>query len=316
MALTTMAKNRNSGLGRGLDAIFLDNAGEEPKSGVTMLRVSEIEPRPDQPRKNFEPEAIAALADSIAENGVLQPLLVRSGEDGFYQIIAGERRWRASKMAGLTEVPVIITEADDKKAFELALIENIQRENLNAIEEAAAIRDLMTEYGLTHEEVSVRISRSRSAVSNAIRLLDLPDSVMKMVADGQLSSGHARALLGLKNRDDIVRAAETVIEREMSVRSTEEYVRSTNRAAECDAENSGKTETDNSVLPQVRYMKYLENKICESFGHGVKIINTPKRKKIEIEYTDNDDFEKIIKKMCGEYFFDEIEKVPEQSGNV
>lgn len=219
-------------------------------------------------------------------------------------------------MAGLTEVPVIITEADDKKAFELALIENIQRENLNAIEEAAAIRDLMTEYGLTHEEVSVRISRSRSAVSNAIRLLDLPDSVMKMVADGQLSSGHARALLGLKNRDDIVRAAETVIEREMSVRSTEEYVRSMNRAAECGAENSGKTETDNSVLPQVRYMKYLENKICESFGHGVKIINTPKRKKIEIEYTDNDDFEKIIKKMCGEYFFDEIEKVPEQSGNV
>ena len=174
----------------------------------------------------------------------------------------------------------------------------------------------MTEYGLTHEEVSVRISRSRSAVSNAIRLLDLPDSVMKMVADGQLSSGHARALLGLKNRDDIVRAAETVIEREMSVRSTEEYVRSMNRAAECDAENSGKTETDNSVLPQVRYMKYLENKICESFGHGVKIINTPKRKKIEIEYTDNDDFEKIIKKMCGEYFFDEIEKVPEQSGKV
>lgn len=153
-------------------------------------------------------------------------------------------------MAGLTEVPVIITEADDKKAFELALIENIQRENLNAIEEAAAIRDLMTEYGLTHEEVSVRISRSRSAVSNAIRLLDLPDSVMKMVADGQLSSGHARALLGLKNRDDIVRAAETVIEREMSVRSTEEYVRSMNRAAECGAENSGKTETDNSVLPQ------------------------------------------------------------------
>ena len=135
-------------------------------------------------------------------------------------------------MAGLTEVPVIITEADDKKAFELALIENIQRENLNAIEEAAAIRDLMTEYGLTQEEVSVRISRSRSAVSNAIRLLELPDSVMKMVADGQLSSGHARALLGLKNRDDVVSAAETVIAREMSVRSTEEYVRNMNRNAQ------------------------------------------------------------------------------------
>ena len=303
------------GLGKGLDTIFAENETEDSNSSV-MLKISEIEPNRSQPRKDFDENSLSDLAQSISQHGLLQPLLVRPLPIGGYQIVAGERRYRACRMAGLTEVPVIITEADDKKAFELALIENIQRENLNAIEEAAAIRDLMTEYGLTHEEVSVRISRSRSAVSNAIRLLDLPDSVMKMVADGQLSSGHARALLGLKNRDDIVRAAETVIEREMSVRSTEEYVRSMNRAAECDAENSGKTETDNSVLPQVRYMKYLENKICESFGHGVKIINTPKRKKIEIEYTDNDDFEKIIKKMCGEYFFDEIEKVPEQSGNV
>ena len=208
-----MAKNKNTGLGRGLDAIFLDNTTEESGRGVTMLRLSDIEPRPDQPRKQFESESLASLADSIAENGVLQPLLVRAEGDGFYQIIAGERRWRASKMAGLTEVPAIITDADDKKAFELAIIENIQRENLNAIEEAAAIRDLMTEYGLTQEEVSTRISRSRSAVSNAIRLLDLPDSVMKAVSDGKLSAGHARALLGLRDSEKIISAAQTVISR-------------------------------------------------------------------------------------------------------
>ena len=227
-----MAKNKNTGLGRGLDAIFLDNTTEESGRGVTMLRLSDIEPRPDQPRKQFESESLASLADSIAENGVLQPLLVRAEGDGFYQIIAGERRWRASKMAGLTEVPAIITDADDKKAFELAIIENIQRENLNAIEEAAAIRDLMTEYGLTQEEVSTRISRSRSAVSNAIRLLDLPDSVMKAVSDGKLSAGHARALLGLRDSEKIISAAQTVISRGLSVRATEELVRSLNRAQE------------------------------------------------------------------------------------
>lgn len=314
--MTIMAKNRNSGLGRGLDAIFLDNVGEEPSSGVTMLRISDIEPRPDQPRKNFEPEALAALADSIAANGVLQPLLVRSGTAGFYQIIAGERRWRASKMAGLTEVPVIITEADDKKAFEFALIENIQRENLNAIEEAAAIRELMIEYGLTQEEVSGKISRSRSAVSNAIRLLELPDSVMRKVADGLLSPGHARTLLGLKNKADIECAAETVQKREMSVRLTEELVRSLNKTFEDGVAKKKSIDKDASALSEIRYMNYLQFKIKESFGHGVKIVNTAKKKKIEIEYDNNDDFEKIIKKMCGENFFEEVETTPEQSGNV
>ena len=193
-----MAKNKNSGLGRGLDAIFLDSEISESSSNTMMILMSDIYPRPDQPRKPFDAEALAALADSIAENGILQPLLLRSGNDGFYQIIAGERRWRAAKMAGLTEVPAVITEADDKKAFEFALIENIQRENLNAIEEASAIRELMVEYGLTQEEVAHRVSRSRSAVSNSIRLLDLPDNVMKMVADDEISSGHARTYWGLK----------------------------------------------------------------------------------------------------------------------
>ncbi len=304
-----MAKNKNTGLGRGLDAIFLDNTTEESGRGVTMLRLSDIEPRPDQPRKQFESESLASLADSIAENGVLQPLLVRAEGDGFYQIIAGERRWRASKMAGLTEVPAIITDADDKKAFELAIIENIQRENLNAIEEAAAIRDLMTEYGLTQEEVSTRISRSRSAVSNAIRLLDLPDSVMKAVSDGKLSAGHARTLLGLRDSEKIISAAQTVISRGLSVRATEELVRSLNRAQE-DAKKPPRAESEAD-----RYMNWLCRKMSDSLERGVRIVGG-KKKHIELEYRDSDDLERMIRKLCGEDFFDGTDDGPEQSGNV
>ena len=304
-----MAKNKNTGLGRGLDAIFLDNATEESGKGVTMLRLADIEPRPDQPRKQFESESLSALADSIAENGVLQPLLVRAEGDGFYQIIAGERRWRASKMAGLTEVPAIVTEADDRKAFELAIIENIQRENLNAIEEAAAIRDLMTEYGLTQEEVSTRISRSRSAVSNAIRLLDLPDSVMKAVSDGRLSAGHARALLGLRDDDRIISAAETVISRGLSVRATEELVRSLNRAQN-EAKKPPRAETEAD-----RYMNWLCRRMSDSLKRGVRIVGG-KKKHIELEYRDSDDLERRIRKLCGEDFFDGTGEGPEQSGNV
>lgn len=304
-----MAKNKNTGLGRGLDAIFLDNTTEESGRGVTMLRLSDIEPRPDQPRKQFESESLASLADSIAENGVLQPLLVRAEGDGFYQIIAGERRWRASKMAGLTEVPAIITDADDKKAFELAIIENIQRENLNAIEEAAAIRDLMTEYGLTQEEVSTRISRSRSAVSNAIRLLDLPDSVMKAVSDGKLSAGHARALLGLRDSEKIISAAQTVISRGLSVRATEELVRSLNRAQE-DAKKPPRAESEAD-----RYMNWLCRKMSDSLERGVRIVGG-KKKHIELEYRDSDDLERMIRKLCGEDFFYGTDDGPEQSGNV
>lgn len=304
-----MAKNKNTGLGRGLDAIFLDNATEESGKGVTMLRLADIEPRPDQPRKQFESESLSALADSIAENGVLQPLLVRAEGDGFYQIIAGERRWRASKMAGLTEVPAIVTEADDRKAFELAIIENIQRENLNAIEEAAAIRDLMTEYGLTQEEVSTRISRSRSAVSNAIRLLDLPDSVMKAVSDGRLSAGHARALLGLRDDDRIISAAETVMSRGLSVRATEELVRSLNRAQN-EAKKPPRAETEAD-----RYMSWLCRRMSDSLERGVRIVGG-KKKHIELEYRDSDDLERMIRKLCGEDFFDGTGEGPEQSGNV
>lgn len=305
-----MAKNKISGLGRGLDAIFLDSEASESGNSTMMIRMSDIYPRPDQPRKQFDSEALAALADSIAENGILQPLLLRSVDDGFYQIIAGERRWRAAKMAGLTEVPAVITEADDKKAFEFALIENIQRENLNAIEEASAIRELMVEYGLTQEEVARRVSRSRSAVSNSIRLLDLPDNVMKMVADDEISSGHARTLLGLKNKDDIKRAADIVVKRGLSVRATEELVKNMN--AEFAEE---KIVRNNSQDIKVDYISQLESRITEKLGRNVKIISTGKKKRIEIEYSDNEDFETVIKHICGNDFFD-MSGEPEKSGNL
>ena len=192
-----MSKPKTTGLGRGLDAIFGENSLPGKSDGVIMLRVSDIEPRPGQPRKDFDPEAMAQLADSIATHGLIQPVVVRREENGLYQIIAGERRWRASKMAGLTEIPAVIVDADDRKAAELAIIENIQREDLNPIEEAEAYKALAEEHNMTQEEISRQVSKSRSAVANAMRLLELPDDVIDMVRNNELSAGHARALLGL-----------------------------------------------------------------------------------------------------------------------
>ena len=224
-----MAKPKNTGLGRGIEAIFLDNSAEE-NGGVTMLRLSEIEPNPDQPRRDFDPEALSQLAESIATHGLIQPIIVRSASGGeLYQIIAGERRWRASKMAGLSEVPVIIMELDDQKAAQIAIIENVQRENLNAIEEAMAYRSLIEDYGMTQEELSKQIGKSRSAVANILRLLDLPDEVMALVKEGSLSAGHARTLLGLKNPARINGAANTVVTKNLSVRETEALVKKLNR---------------------------------------------------------------------------------------
>ena len=176
-----------SGLGRGLENIFSDNAVEE-RNDITKLKITQIEPRSDQPRKDFDPESLAQLADSIAAHGVLQPLLVRESGDGFYEIIAGERRWRASKLAGLTEVPVIVIEADELKAAQVALIENIQREDLNPIEEAMAYAELIRSYGMRQEDAARQLGKSRSAVANAMRLLDLPDEVLDMIKSGELSA--------------------------------------------------------------------------------------------------------------------------------
>ena len=219
-----MAK-KNSGLGRGLDAIFLNNAlSEEPshsEDAIARLKISMVDPKSDQPRKYFDKEALEQLADSIVENGLLQPILVREYGDGRYQIIAGERRFRASKIAGLTEIPAIVLDKDDKKAAQIALIENIQREDLNPLEEALAYKSLADEYDMTQEELSIKVGKSRSAIANSVRLLDLPDEVLTLVASKELSAGHARTILGLKKKDAMILLAQRAVEEGLSVRTLE-----------------------------------------------------------------------------------------------
>ena len=291
-----MAKNKNSGLGRGLDAIFLDNSVDESGS-VTMLRLSDIEPNPDQPRRDFDQEALSELATSIAANGLIQPIVVRSsGMEGYYQIIAGERRWRASKMAGLTEVPVLIMELDDKKAAQVALIENLQREDLNAIETAKAFRALIAEYAMTQEELSSAVGASRSLIANTLRLLDLPSSVCELVREGKLSHGHARTLLGIKNKELIPEAAETVMKKDLSVRETEALVKKLNRP-----EPKQVTEEP----PVVDYTAELEKKMTAKLGNRVRITGKGTNRRLEITLTDDKMLDELVKKLCGENIFDE-----------
>ena len=223
-----MAKNK--GLGRGIDAIFSDNSIEQTPDAATKIRISDIEPRKDQPRKTFDKEALAGLAESIAANGVLQPILVMETAEGTYSIIAGERRWRAAKMAGLSEIPAMIMEIDEVTASKIALIENLQREDLNPCEEARGYRELMKKYDLTQEQIASGIGKSRSAVANSLRLLDLPDEVLDMIADKRLSAGHGRALLGLRDRDRILPLAERISLRNMSVRDAEAAVKKENNS--------------------------------------------------------------------------------------
>ena len=295
-----MAKEKGSG--RGLDAIFIDNYEMESDKtqGVTTLRLSDIEPEPTQPRSIFDHEPLEELASSIATHGLLQPIVVREGGNGYYKIIAGERRWRASKMAGLTEVPVIIIEADDRKAAELSLIENLQRENLNPIEEASAFKALIEEYDLTQEEVSSRIGKSRSAVANSMRLLDLPKEVLELVKGNDLSAGHARALLGLTNREIMPEVAKKVIAKGLSVRLTEDLVRSLNKK-----DASANKEEDVITEVSVNYIADLEKRVASHIGRIIKIREKGKKKRLEIEYSDNSDLENIIKKLCGSTFFDD-----------
>lgn len=285
---------KQSGLGRGLGSIFYDDADVENNADVHKLRISELQPRAGQPRKNFDSEALAQLADSIATHGLIQPIIVRRGMGELYEIIAGERRWRASKMAGLTEVPVVVIEADDQKTDELSLIENIQRENLNAVEESLAYKALLEEYNLTQETVASRVGKSRSTITNSLRLLDLPDSVLKMVSEDQISAGHARALLGLKYRSDIEVGAATVVDKGYSVRATEELVRRMNARAEKAADVVAKSEST------VNYTAELEKKVRGLLGRKVKIIEGARVKRLELEYTDNDDLQKLLYLLCGE----------------
>ena len=281
---------KKTGLGRGLDFIFDDNSIESDGSGVTSLRISDVEPKSDQPRKNFDNEALSQLADSIAANGVLQPILVREVGSGFYQIIAGERRWRASKLAGLTEIPAIVMEADDLKTAQIALIENIQREDLNAYEEAKAYRALIDQFELTQEEVAGRLGKSRSSIANSLRLLDLPEEISDLLQGDKLSAGHCKALLGLRDRSKLRALAEKIINNNLSVREAEALVRKANKPEK----------NEHEIEPlKVDYVAELEKKVTGLTGRYCKIQTKGQRKTVSIEYGGDGDLEKLLSNLCG-----------------
>ena len=294
-----MAK-KNGGLGRGLDAIFLNNSFEdaaERENQVSSLRISLVDPKSDQPRRYFDKEALEELAESIKENGLLQPILVREYAEGRYQIIAGERRFRASKLAGLSEIPAIILDKTDKEVAEISLIENIQREDLNPVEEAMAFKTLATEYGMTQEELSQRVGKSRSAVANSVRLLDLPEAVLAMVAAKELSAGHARTLLGVKDPEDMLLLAQRAAEEDLSVRQLEEEVKRINRPR--------REEKEEETLPLVDYLHEMELRIQRSIGRRAEIKDKGRKKTLTLYYEDNEDLDELLTLICGKDFLDE-----------
>lgn len=288
-----MAKPKLTGLGRGLDAILVDSDYTSGDS-ITSVRINDVEPNREQPRKQFSQEELEALSDSIVKYGVISPITVRRvGER--YVIIAGERRWRAARMAGLSEIPVIIISADDKKAAEIALVENIQRSDLNPVEEAQAYAALIDQYGMTQEEVAEQIGKSRSSVTNSLRLLDLPDAVLSMLAAGKLSSGHAKVLLGIKDGEKLKAAAEKVAELELSVRETEKLVKSL--LAEPKPEKE---------LPAIDYTKALETSVQQKLGRTVKIKQNGAKSSITIGFSDNNDLETVLRLLCGDEFVNSL----------
>ena len=274
---------KKQALGRGMDAIFIDNTPDSPER-TDKLAVSDIEPRRDQPRKTFDPESLSSLADSIAANGLIQPIIVRPSESSaLYSIVAGERRWRAARMAGLSEVPVVIIDADDRKAAEYALVENIQREDLNPIEEAEGLKSLIEDYNLTQEQAAKRVGKSRAAIANALRLLELPDEVISLVGHKSLSAGHARALLGLNDKTLIPDAAKTIVDHELSVRAAEELIKKLN----------SKPEPKKNDPVADSYYSSLEQKLTESLGHKVRISRSKRRRSISISYKNSDELEEL-----------------------
>ena len=295
---------KQGGLGRNFYEILDDNMLETKKDSVTKLRVSDIEPRRDQPRKDFELEPLQALADSVADYGVLVPLIVRENaiSPDTYEIIAGERRWRAAKMAGLTEVPVVIMDSDDMKTSEIALIENVQRQDLNPVEEAFAYQALIDRYGCTQDEVARKVGKNRSTITNMLRLLELPDEALELLKKGEISGGHARALLGLEDDAQIIDLAHKIAEKDYSVRETERIVRLFKARA---AAAEQPEEIDESDSQRKVYMKDLERRVMHTLGRKVRIARVAKKKIVELSYEDDEDLEAIIKILCGNDFFAE-----------
>ena len=274
----------NKGLGKGLGALLGESAMQPVnQQSPLLLPLQKIEPNRLQPRRNFDEEELSALADSIRQHGVIQPLTVRLLDSGYYQIIAGERRWRAARLAGLREVPVVVIEADDKKAMELALIENLQRADLTPIEEARGYQQLIGEYGLTQEQVADRVSKSRPAVANAMRLLSLPDELLALVEEGKLTAGHARAILSLKEKPQQLAVAQKVIHLQLSVRQTEEMCKKLSKAV--------KTPEPKPV--EVDYLAECEKSLSRRLGRGVKIVSGKRKGKIELEYYGQEDLQRL-----------------------
>ena len=274
----------NKGLGKGLGALLGESAMQPVnQQSPLLLPLQKIEPNRLQPRKNFDEEELSALADSIRQHGVIQPLTVRLLDSGYYQIIAGERRWRAARLAGLREVPVVVIEADDKKAMELALIENLQRADLTPIEEARGYQQLIGEYGLTQEQVADRVSKSRPAVANAMRLLSLPEELLQLVEEGRLTAGHARAILSLKDKPQQLAVAQKVINLQLSVRQTEAMCKKLAKAA--------KTPEPKPV--EVDYLAECEKSLSRRLGRGVRIVSGKRKGKIELEYYGQEDLQRL-----------------------
>lgn len=282
-----MAGKNNKGLGIGLEALFGQDIGEDQESELLYAPIEKVEPRREQPRMIFDQQALEELSESIAQFGLIQPITVRRLDNGFFQIIAGERRWRASRMAGLKEVPVRVIEADDRRTAELALVENLQREDLNPIEEAKGYKTLMEEYGLTQEETARSVGRSRPAISNALRLLSLSRPVVEMVEKGQLSAGHARAIVPLDDEAKQLSAAQEIIARSLSVRRAEQLAARLQRQKPVlPAEKDG--------MPQVDYSAEISTQLSSALGRKVKLTDGRKTGRIELEFYGSDDREALI----------------------
>ena len=296
-----MAK-RQGGLGRDFYSLLDDNMMESKQETKTTIKISRITPRGDQPRKKFDENALQVLADSIREHGVLQPIILREIGDlsDNYEIIAGERRWRAAKLAGLDEIPAVIMTGDELKVAEVALIENVQRKDLNPIEEAMAYKALIDRFGLKQEEVAKQAGKSRSAVANMLRLLELPDEVLELVRDEEISMGHARAILGLEDEEKMVPLADMIVDKELSVREVEVLVRKYNTVAE----EIPETEESSAAMLRRVYMKDLEDKVRTRLGRRVKIHETNRKKSVELTFENDEDLEALLKTLVGQDIFD------------
>ena len=288
-------------LGKDFYSILDDNLLDIKKDSITTISLSNIEPRKDQPRKQFDDESLQLLADSIAIHGVLQPIIVRENTryPDTYEIIAGERRWRAARMAGLSEIPVVIVDGDELKIAQISLVENVQREDLNPVEEAFAYQALIDNFGLTQEQLSKEVGKSRSAIANMLRLTDLPDEVLELLREGKISSGHARALLSLEEDEQMTSLANRIVNEDLSVRRVEEIVKKILVQKDLDQLK----ETPNESLQRRVYIRDLERRAMDVLGRRVKINQTAKKKTVELTFDNDKDLEEVLLLLCGDRFF-------------